>query len=147
MPLYLFYTMVQKSLAAYKGYWAGGVTGVGVSSLFRSPATLDRNNSVTVAPIHFCFALKKPEVESFRSRGRLSESSKNWPRNENFGVIVSEVGWLSPKWYGGENALRHHDGSLSSMAACHGNTYKVNYWWALVGNRKPHYRPRLEICP
>ena len=36
-------------------------------------------------------------------------------------------------------------GPLSSMAACHGNTYKINCWWALVGNRKPHYRPRLEI--
>ena len=36
-------------------------------------------------------------------------------------------------------------GPLSSMAALHGNTYKVNCWWALVGNRKPHYRPRLEI--
>ena len=35
--------------------------------------------------------------------------------------------------------------TLSSMAAFHGNTYKVNCWWALVGNRKPYYRSRLEI--
>ena len=63
--------------AAYKVYWAGDVTGVGVSSLSRSPATLDRNNSIAVAPIHFLFCYKKPEVESFRSKGRLSKSSKN----------------------------------------------------------------------
>ena len=62
---------------AHKLYWAGDVTGVGVSSLFRSPATLDRNNSVTVAPVHFLFCYNKPEVESFRSRVRLSKSSEN----------------------------------------------------------------------
>ena len=70
---------------------------------FQVPATLDRNNSVTVAPVHFLFCYNKPEVESFRSRVRLSKSSKNWPRNENFRVNVSEVGWLSLKWYGVEN--------------------------------------------
>ena len=63
--------------ATHKVYWAGDVTGMGVSSLFRSPATLDRNNSVTVAPVHFLFCYNKPEVESFRSRVRLSKSSKN----------------------------------------------------------------------
>ena len=41
------------------------VTGMGVSSLFRSPATLDRNNYVSVAPTNFLFYYKKPEVESF----------------------------------------------------------------------------------
>ena len=63
--------------ATHKVYWAGDVTGMGVSSLFRSPATLDLNNSVTVAPVHFLFCYNKPEVESFRSRVRLSKSSKN----------------------------------------------------------------------
>ena len=42
-------------------------------------------------------------------------------------------------------SVKVHYGPLSSMAACHGNTYKVNRWWALVGNRKPYYRPRLDI--
>ena len=41
--------------------------------------------------MHFLFCSKKPEVESFRSTGRLSKSNKNWPRSENFCVIVSEV--------------------------------------------------------
>ena len=31
------------------------------------------------------------------------------------------------------------------MAVFHGNKCKVNHWWALVGNRNPYYRPRLEI--
>ena len=63
--------------AAYKKYWGGDVTGVRVSSLFRSPATLDRNNCVTVAPTHFLFCYKKADVGSFPSRGCLSQSSKN----------------------------------------------------------------------
>ena len=63
--------------ATHKVYWAGDKTGMGVSSLFRPPATLDRNNSVTVAPVHFLFCYNKPEVESFRSRVRLSKSSQN----------------------------------------------------------------------
>ena len=102
--------------AAHKVYWAGDVTGVGVSSLFRSPATLDRNNSVTVTPVHFLFCYNKPEVESFRSRVRLSKSSKNWSRNENFCVIVSEVGWLSLKWYGGENVYNRDRQRPDSLA-------------------------------
>ena len=89
---------------------------MGVSSLFRSPATLDRNNSVTVAPVHFLFCYIKPEVESFRSRVRLSKSSKNWPRNESFCVIVSEVGWLSLKWYGGENVYNRDRQRPDSLA-------------------------------
>ena len=28
---------------------------------------------------------------------------------------------------------------FSSMAAFHGNTYKVSFWWAFVDNRKPFY--------
>ena len=36
-------------------------------------------------------------------------------------------------------------GPLSSMAAFHGNTYKVNCWWTLMGNRKPYYHPPLEV--
>ena len=110
--------------AAYEVYWAGDVTGVGVSSLFRFPATLDRNNSVTVAPTNFLFYYKKPEVESFRSRGRLSKSSKNWPRNENFCVIVSEVGWLSLKWYGGENVYNRDRQRPDSLA----NTDRALNW-------------------
>ena len=102
--------------AAYKVYWAGDVTGMGVSSLFRSPATLDRDNSVSVAPTNFLFYYKKPEVEGFRSRGRLSKSSKNWPRHENFCVIVSEVGWLSLKWYGGENVYNRDRQRPASLA-------------------------------
>ena len=47
------------------------MTGMGASSLFRSPATLDRNNSVSVAPTSFLFYYKKAEVESFGSMGRL----------------------------------------------------------------------------
>ena len=95
------------------GRWCDGG---GVSSLFRSPATLYRNNSVTVTPVHFSFCYNKPEVESFRSRVRLSKSSKNWPRNENFCVIVSEVGWLSLKWYGGENVYNRDRQRPDSLA-------------------------------
>ena len=47
----------------------------------------------------------------------------------------------------GDYASKLSCGPLSSMAAFHGNTYKIKCWWALVGNWQLYYRPWLEIGP
>ena len=92
--------------------------GVWVSSLFRFPSTLDRNKfiSVAAAPIHFLLCDKTLDAESFPSRDPLSKSIKNWPRNEDFWVIVSEVGRFSLKWYEWENVYNLDQQRLDSLA-------------------------------
>ena len=71
--------------------------------------------------IEFCFCLLKVEPEMFLFEQVI------------LGRLVLDYPFCE---------ARAHYGPLSSMAAFHGNTYKVNW---LVGNRKPYYRPRLEI--
>ena len=100
---------------------AGDVTGVGVSSLFRSPATLDRNNSVSVALLTSCFAIKNLSSRAFdrgvacRNRARIDRETRTFV-------------WLSLKWYGRENVYNRDRQRPDTLA----NTYRsraLNWNW------------------
>ena len=77
--------------------------------------------------------------------GEVVRRHGDWTANKVMYCEASFAGRCLNSGCAAQEATSKGYGPLSSMAAFHGNTYKVNCWWALVGNRKPHYRPRLEI--